>query len=300
MARQVDPLVAFARKHQKEMFTPDVQARMDELIPTLEKSAADMAMEPSAASPPKMAAPRRSRKVARRADVNPKSGLHKYGRVQYADPTNKKYPIDTEKHVRAAWDYIHHAANAAKYEPGDLAIVRGHIAHAARQYGIKLRAPIMDKSEDADTPFQEAIQSDTSVVEEVTKSEPEASGVAPESTQRFMSSGPCVGDEYETVPRAGFSLKDTGEIREVLPNGMVSVLYKSWDSGEQLRYIHRVELTNAAKQGRIALVKSGSALEAGEIPADKLCRKCRENEISRELPSSGYCDTCLTVTPHWW
>jgi len=35
--------------------------------------------------------------------------------VKYADEENKKYPIDTAEHIRAAWNYINKEANAAKY-----------------------------------------------------------------------------------------------------------------------------------------------------------------------------------------
>ena len=41
--------------------------------------------------------------IDRREDVPPKEGLRAYGDVTFADPTNKKYPIDTPEHVRAAW-----------------------------------------------------------------------------------------------------------------------------------------------------------------------------------------------------
>ena len=54
--------------------------------------------------------------IDRREDVNPKEGLREYGDVQFADPTNHKYPIDSEEHVRAAWSYINHKDNAAKYD----------------------------------------------------------------------------------------------------------------------------------------------------------------------------------------
>lgn len=43
-------------------------------------------------------------KIDRRDDVNPTEGEHKYGTVDFADRTNKKYPIDTPEHVRAAWN----------------------------------------------------------------------------------------------------------------------------------------------------------------------------------------------------
>lgn len=43
-----------------------------------------------------------SKRIHRRNDVNPPEGEHKYGDVQFADPTNNKYPIDSPDHVRAA------------------------------------------------------------------------------------------------------------------------------------------------------------------------------------------------------
>ncbi len=44
-------------------------------------------------------------KIDRRDDVSPSEGEHKYGDVngstiRFADPTNKKYPIDTPEHVK--------------------------------------------------------------------------------------------------------------------------------------------------------------------------------------------------------
>lgn len=51
-----------------------------------------------------------------------------YGDVQYADPENKKYPIDTAAHIRAAWNYINKATNAAKYADKGRAVRRKIIA----------------------------------------------------------------------------------------------------------------------------------------------------------------------------
>ncbi|WP_332368294.1 DUF6582 domain-containing protein [Spirosoma telluris] len=44
-------------------------------------------------------------KIDKRADVSPTEGEHKYSDVDFADRTNKKYPIDSPEHVRAAWSY---------------------------------------------------------------------------------------------------------------------------------------------------------------------------------------------------
>lgn len=53
-----------------------------------------------------------------------------YGDVTYADPTNKKYPIDTAEHIRAAWSYINQEQNAAKYSSEDAAAIKRKIVAA--------------------------------------------------------------------------------------------------------------------------------------------------------------------------
>jgi hypothetical protein len=79
-----------------------------------------------------------STKIDRREDVNPDEGERKYGDVQFADPTNNKYPIDTPEHVRAAWSYINQADNAAKYDKDEVAAIKNRIKRAARQHGVEI------------------------------------------------------------------------------------------------------------------------------------------------------------------
>ncbi len=69
-------------------------------------------------------------KIAARDDVKPEEGKEKYGDVEFADPKNKKYPIDTEAHIRAAWSYIHHPNNADKYSAEDTAAIKAKIVAA--------------------------------------------------------------------------------------------------------------------------------------------------------------------------
>ncbi len=59
-----------------------------------------------------------------------KEGERKYGDVKFADPANDKYPIDTDEHIRAAWDYIHKGKDADKYSADDLAAVKRRIVSA--------------------------------------------------------------------------------------------------------------------------------------------------------------------------
>lgn len=51
-----------------------------------------------------------------------------YGDVKYADPEEGKYPIDTEAHIRAAWNYCSKPKNqailGAKFKSTRAAIIR--------------------------------------------------------------------------------------------------------------------------------------------------------------------------------
>lgn len=66
-----------------------------------------------------------------------------YGDVKYADPgyqsdKKKRYPINTEAHVRAAWAYINVASNASAYSSSQLARVKSRIKSAAKKFGINV------------------------------------------------------------------------------------------------------------------------------------------------------------------
>ncbi|HVH76756.1 MAG TPA: DUF6582 domain-containing protein [Stellaceae bacterium] len=59
------------------------------------------------------------------------------GDIEYADPgyqpdRKKRYPIDSERHIRAAWIFIHRAGNAARYKPAELARIKERIIAAWR------------------------------------------------------------------------------------------------------------------------------------------------------------------------
>lgn len=77
-------------------------------------------------------------KIDRREDVKPDEGERKYGDVEFADPVNNKYPIDTEDHIRAAWSYINHKDNAAKYDKDEVETIKNRIKRAAKKHGIAI------------------------------------------------------------------------------------------------------------------------------------------------------------------
>lgn len=74
--------------------------------------------------------------IAKREDVSPKEGISKHGNVTFADPKNKKYPIDTDDHIRAALSYWGMAKNRAKYSSADQKLIGARIRAAAKKRGI--------------------------------------------------------------------------------------------------------------------------------------------------------------------
>ena len=54
--------------------------------------------------------------------------------------TNKKYPIDTPEHVRAAWSYINHKDNAAKYDKDEVKVIKDRIKRAAKDKGVDIES----------------------------------------------------------------------------------------------------------------------------------------------------------------
>ncbi|MCC7021437.1 MAG: hypothetical protein IT338_01335 [Thermomicrobiales bacterium] len=77
-------------------------------------------------------------KIEKRENVNPEEGIHKYGHVEFADPVNNKYPIDTAEHVRAAWSYINHPNDADKYDAQDVKTIKERIKKAAKKFGVEI------------------------------------------------------------------------------------------------------------------------------------------------------------------
>jgi len=59
-------------------------------------------------------------------------------RSDYADPDNYKYPIDTEKHVRAAISYFSNPKNAGKYSVSKQKAIWGRIRRAAKRFKIEI------------------------------------------------------------------------------------------------------------------------------------------------------------------
>jgi uncharacterized protein DUF6582 len=80
-------------------------------------------------------------RIHRRRDADPAKGLDKYGPTLFADPTNKKYPVDTPGRIKAAWAYIHQPSNARKYTAAERRTIMGRIQKAAKARRVTLPDP---------------------------------------------------------------------------------------------------------------------------------------------------------------
>ncbi len=81
---------------------------------------------------------RQGKEIHQREDVNPEEGIKKYGDVEFADPVNHKYPLDTPEHVRAAHRYINQKDNAGKYKAEEVKLMKERIHQAAGKFGIEI------------------------------------------------------------------------------------------------------------------------------------------------------------------
>ena len=70
-------------------------------------------------------------------EIGSRMGLKKAD-IEYADPKNEKYPIDSYEHVRAAISYFSMPKNADKYTEEEQAKIWAKIKAAAKKLGIKL------------------------------------------------------------------------------------------------------------------------------------------------------------------
>lgn len=84
-----------------------------------------------------------------------KADKEPYGDVKYADPGfqkdgKKRYPIDTEEHIRAAWSYINQTKNADQYSADQVKKIKAKIEAAWRSKIDKAGPPSAEKADTGD------------------------------------------------------------------------------------------------------------------------------------------------------
>ena len=77
-------------------------------------------------------------RIKRRDDVNPKQGEREHGDVDFADETNKKYPLENVGNVRSAWRYINQDRNSGKYDADEVDLIKRKIKAVAKRHGVEI------------------------------------------------------------------------------------------------------------------------------------------------------------------
>ena len=130
-----------------------------------------------------------------------------YGDVTYADPGyqsdgKKRYPIDTEEHIRAAWSYINKPANASKYSSSQAAAIKGRIRSKMKSIGADV-----SKEDTALAGLLEAEGVDESLVQRVLKSFRKSQDKRPHSADDPSDGDTTVPDEPgandDTIAKGG-------------------------------------------------------------------------------------------------
>jgi len=124
-----DKLVAWEKEDDRTYYAWKIVDVISELSSSIIKSQDGKAERPFAI-PGEDEEDQLLEKIKQRKDVNPVAGKKKYGDVEFADSKNNKYPIDTEAHIRAAWNYINKSGNAAKYDASDVKTIKSKIVAA--------------------------------------------------------------------------------------------------------------------------------------------------------------------------
>lgn len=125
-----------------------------------------------------------------------------YGDVSYADPgyqsdNQKRYPIDTAEHAKAAWSYINQAGNAGKYTASQLSAIKGRIKAAMHKFGMSTEDDA-SRSDELDPDYELHLISDDPIrVPEVASNSPTYSRYVPldDVSVRTVGTGRSEGRE---------------------------------------------------------------------------------------------------------
>jgi len=223
-------------------------------------------------------------------------------KIPYADPgyqpdRRKRYPIDTEQHIRAAWSYINNPMNADKYSDDQLKRIRAAIIAAWKAKIDKNGPPLAEQHEKTS---QAAVSTaelydlltalanvETSrILGEATDSSPEPSSV--------MSGAPNYVADVPPMSRvAALALKGKSKMRKLA--GLFANACASESDQALIDVAHRClsELTDGAccqMAIEMATGQSGEALQHLQAAHDHLVAagaRCDSAEMAGTASPSG-------------
>jgi hypothetical protein len=225
-----------------------------------------------------------------------------YGNVAYADPgyqpdKKKRYPLDTETHIRAAWSYINKAKNAAKYTSSQLASIKGKIRSAMRRLGAnvamsesELDAALSMSEAELMTVPEEELEGPEATSPELELSEP-GTGPAPALDEvGDRSGGADQGSRIDTPPNTDPEANaDEGGVMSDLDRELRELLELDDDADIVARVS---EMRNVAAPLEEAAVLAGEQRAFSERYPEEAAelKRLREESVSRQAKS--FAESC--------
>ncbi len=77
-------------------------------------------------------------KIERRPKIDPVDGKKKYDDVEFADEKNKKYPLDSRRHVEASLHFFAIPNNYRSYSVKYREEIHGKLEDSAKRFGIDI------------------------------------------------------------------------------------------------------------------------------------------------------------------
>jgi hypothetical protein len=152
-----------------------------------------------------------------------------YGNVTYADPgwqadKKKRYPLDTERHIRAAWSYINMPKNAKKYTSSQLSSIKAKIRAAMKRIGAVIKKMAEDEVVEEAPVTEEELEGPVAESKEMEHSEPGSGSPPTPRTDEDGSDDPAIlsGSRRDSPPivyETEDSVELDAKLREVLGLG---------------------------------------------------------------------------------
>src|SRR5215472_8540649 len=172
-----------------------------------------------------------------------------YGDVTYADPgyrnNKKRYPLDNERHIRAAWSYINMPKNAKKYSSEQLSSIKGKIRAAMKRIGADVSAKVADQADENEIADMVArVLADAGMLDDLVL---EKAGNRQSAADGFLKN--VVHDAISKLTDAAFCQKAANATQDTARNPEHSTPEHGTDSGTAHYRLGENSAQDTAKRG---------------------------------------------------
>ena len=214
-----------------------------------------------------------------------------YGNVTYADPgyrsdNKKRYPLDTETHIRAAWSYINMPKNAKFYTSSQLASIKKKIKAAMSRIGAAVKSSELVTEEELEGPVAEMAPEEHQEPLEG----PDYSINEDDSAGSRLDTPP--EGEDGTVPSRSDTVTSKGGQGSMTPEEILAALREKLGINDDIDVVSHVEGMTAELEPLRELKKQHSEQKRfGEMFPEEFARMQKLEERDRERVVKQFTDS---------